>query len=98
MHLTQKTATCCYCGAQTVLTLSGRSRHELACARCGAPLRQMKRLRPHVRDHAPSPSELAGRPRKLSKRDRGKPRKRRKPKPMASRLFDVAEEIFDIFD
>lgn len=98
MHLNQKSATCCYCGAQTVLTLTGRFRHELACASCGAPLRHLKSLRPHEHSHAPPPSELAGRRRKLPERRPGKPRKRRKSKPMTARLFDVAEEIFDIFD
>ncbi len=38
-----KIATCCYCGSKTVLKLD-RGRHELACANCGAPLRDLKIL------------------------------------------------------
>ena len=34
----RKIATCCYCGRRTVLELTARGGHELACGSCGAPL------------------------------------------------------------
>lgn len=39
-----KIATCCYCGTRAALVLRGEVRHELSCARCGAPFRRMKVL------------------------------------------------------
>lgn len=46
MPQTVKIATCCYCGTRATLRLD-KARHELACAACGAPLRQMKALPSH---------------------------------------------------
>ena len=40
-----KLATCSYCSARTMLVLSARDGHELACASCGAPLHEMKWLK-----------------------------------------------------
>jgi hypothetical protein len=40
-----KLATCCYCGARTMLVPSARNGHELACGACGAPLHEMKWLK-----------------------------------------------------
>ena len=83
----ERLATCCYCGRRTAL----RHRdHALACGSCGAPLTQMKRLRPAqagaVARHAPT--KLA-RPVK----------KRRKSKSFMSRLVEeIIDEIEDIFD
>ena len=54
--MTTKIATCCYCGARTALRLD-RARHELACAACGAPLREMKALRA---EHGPAAGEASG--------------------------------------
>ncbi len=42
----RKIATCCYCGRRTVLELTARGGHELACGSCGAPLHEMKALKP----------------------------------------------------
>jgi hypothetical protein len=103
MYLASKIATCCYCGSRTVLSLTGKVRHELACARCGAPLSRMKNL-PAENVAAPArPVELVTepyRPRKSRpphKPDR-KPKRRKKPKPLTSRLLDLAEDVFDVFD
>lgn len=41
-----KLATCSYCGTRAALVLSTSGRHELACAACGAPLHEMKWLKP----------------------------------------------------
>lgn len=88
-----KIATCCYCGARTALSLIGTERHELACAQCGAPLREMKQM--------PTHSAAQERPKK-SKSKAVKPRKIGKKKPRKSpyrRLFaeivDVIEDVFD---
>lgn len=43
--MVQTIATCCYCGSRAALVLDGTQRHELACASCGAPLRQLKNLK-----------------------------------------------------
>lgn len=98
--MTTKIATCCYCGSQTVLKLTARDGHELACGRCGAPLHEMKALR--VRKdpdrkvkHGPAPS------RRRSGKDRYDDRrhKKKRRKPIWSRAldeaFDLVEDIFD---
>lgn len=95
MYYTQKSATCCYCGSKTVLTLGGTTRHELKCSACGAPLSRMKALhKPQepltVKGKKNFQAKLAG-PKKTSK-------KKKKRKSTAHRLFDMAEDIFDIFD
>lgn len=38
-------ATCCYCGARSVLCLSSGAQRELACPQCGAPVRNLKPLK-----------------------------------------------------
>lgn len=44
MSYPTKIATCCYCGTRAALVLKGKSRHELACGSCGAPLHDLKML------------------------------------------------------
>lgn len=83
----ERLATCCYCGRRTALC---HRNHALACGSCGAPLTQMKRLRPlqaeAVARHAPA---------KVAK----PVRKRRKRKSFLSRLVEeIVDEIEDIFD
>jgi hypothetical protein len=102
MYHANKIATCCYCGNRTVLNLTGKVRHELACASCGAPLRRMKNL--PAEPAAPRRPEMATepyrpRPQKTHPQHRPdwtKPGRRRKR--LASRLIDLAEDVFDIFD
>lgn len=91
---TQKLATCCYCGSRTVLQLTAREGHELACAKCGAPLHEMKAMpkaqttqRPK---HRPAPQstpryDIPARP--------SKPTKKKKKK--RSGFWDIAEDLFD---
>lgn len=94
-----KSATCCYCGSKTILTLTGKVRHELQCTSCGAPLRRMKSLR---KDHVNDPFTVQGKrktkPTYIKEKSKDRYRSRKKKKSMAHRLFDVAEDIFDIFD
>ncbi|MBF9034462.1 hypothetical protein HKCCE2091_09440 [Rhodobacterales bacterium HKCCE2091] len=87
-----KIATCCYCGKRTMLKLTARGGHELACGSCGAPIHEMKALkqeRPHKVKHAPY-GQGPDRPR----RER---RKRRKPT-WKRALGEVADLLDDIFD
>jgi hypothetical protein len=103
MKNVHKSATCCYCGAHTILTLFGKTRHELQCASCGAPLRRMKSLRKdHVSDRFTVQSTHKVKQRRAREKSKDPFRSSRKKKSIAHRLFDVAEDvvedIFDIFD
>ena len=92
MH-TQKIATCCYCGARTILRLTARDGHELACGSCGAPLHVMKPIRtdrhPKPRPHGPR-DDIHGPARR-------KPGKKRKPR-KAARFWDILEEVVDVVE
>ena len=96
-----KIATCCYCGRRQTLRMTARQGHELACGACGAPLHEMKLLKPPamrretVKRSPPRPAphgvSVPDRPKKHKKR------KRRKPmwKKALEEAFDIAEDIFD---
>ena len=103
-----KVATCCYCGTRAALVLRGKERHELSCASCGAPLHNMKMLRPEVvRDHpvvTPQPERGGPRNRPVAakidwSRAETRPAKN-KPKPMKrkSKARWIASEIWDIVE
>lgn len=104
MAYSTKIATCCYCGTRAALVL-GKSRHELSCSSCGAPLHDLKRL---PRDH-PGKPELV-RPsavRSFAKAEQEKSRQKHVPrkkykkkrkglmKHFFEEAFDVIEDIFD---
>lgn len=97
-----KIATCCYCGARTVLRLRGKDRHELACASCAAPLHDLK-VFPVAPDRATAPAATSARParnhddtRKSSPR---RPGKRRHIGRLARRIWaELWDELEDIFD
>lgn len=103
-----KIATCCYCGTRAALVLVGKTRHELACSNCGAPLHDLKMLRSDATGDRelvdPSPlrrypaRHKAGVPRHGSKRK--KPKKRGSlGQRFMSEFKDFAEDIFDdVFD
>lgn len=59
--MTQKIATCSYCGTRAALMLAGREQHALACAQCGAPLRDFKALKADP-DAVSKPPKKAKRP------------------------------------
>lgn len=101
-----KIATCCYCGRRQTLRPTARAGHELACGACGAPLHEMKWLKPpeqrretvkrspeRAAPHgfAPRGSAPLARPVKARKK------KRRKSiwKKALEEAFDVIEDIFD---
>jgi hypothetical protein len=93
-----KIATCCYCSSKTVLKLTARNGHELACGSCGAPLHEMKWLRVN-----PQPSVKRARPsadtRTAFAQERSRKPLKKKKKPLWKRalaeVFDVVEDIFD---
>lgn len=100
MHAT-KIATCCYCGRRQTLKPTARDGHELACGACGAPLHEMKWLKPPEKrresvKRSPervAPHGIAPAPRPV----KAKKKKRRKSlwKKALEEAFDVIEDIFD---
>ncbi|HBS50983.1 MAG TPA: hypothetical protein DEA05_13305 [Rhodobacteraceae bacterium] len=107
-----KIATCCYCGTRAALVLTGKTRHELACSACGAPLHDLKML-PRERvapapdrrpAHKPSVPKPSGRPMPGQEQYRGpsvkkKKTKKKKRKPLWYKVLDEAwDAIEDIFD
>ncbi|MFW2588192.1 hypothetical protein [Sagittula sp. SSi028] len=102
-----KIATCCYCGTRAALVLKGAQSHELACASCGAPLHDLKKLRTASVDataHQParkgkkgarksvqSPMDLM----EIALRKSVKRPKRKKRKGLLHEAFDLIEDIFD---
>lgn len=95
-----KIATCCYCGARAALVLD-KTRHELACSGCGAPLHDLKSL-PVRRERAGKvPRDVRGpelrkyRPKKAPKHIKPKKRKKARFWDLAEDLFDFVEDIFD---
>ena len=94
-----KIATCCYCGARTILQLRARGGHELACGRCGAPLHEMKAM-PVARAKPAKPAKSVAQPAKYSD---PKPRKSKRKSPKKAKgigywIGEALEEIVDIFD
>lgn len=89
-----KVATCCYCGSRAALVLTGQTRHELACATCGAPLHVLKRLHPAPVGKKPKPSFN---PALFKSKPKQKQKKRKKSlmKRVFSELEDVIDDIFD---
>lgn len=93
-----KIATCCYCGTRAALVLD-RSRHELTCGQCGAPLHDLKMLR--TDHHAPASAPV--RPGAAVAQKVARPQKTRKPtrkkpfclKKLVEEVFDLVEDIFD---
>lgn len=90
-----KIATCCYCSSRTVLKLSARSGHELACGSCGAPLHNMKWLK--TPEKAPAKRQQAATYAKPSKSKPSKP-KHSKPKRIKRRKFDWKDKLEDVWD
>ncbi|MGH1415824.1 MAG: hypothetical protein ACRBB0_20225 [Pelagimonas sp.] len=104
--MTQKIATCCYCGARAALIMD-KARHELVCGSCGAPLQNIKKLddRPHkVKKSKKSKQEAAfgvGGDMRSARRDepKRKGKKKKKPKSLGrsffKEAFDFIEDIID---
>lgn len=105
-----KIATCSYCGRRQALRLTARDGHELACGACGAPLHEMKWLKPPEPDRpvkrsrpapaphgAPVPVDAA---RGASERPApGEMRRRKKKGKRREPLWKKAlEEAFDLIE
>ena len=103
-----KVATCCYCGTRAALVLTGDTRHELACAACGAPLHDLKGLKASAtRDHPitknpkPKTRSKGVTPNPVWEREWGKSKKKKssKKKSFKKKMFKEAFDILgDIFD
>ncbi len=95
MGYPNKIVTCCYCGTRAALVLTGKTRHELACSSCGAPLHDLKML---PKDRS-GDGELFDGPRKPALAARQAPykpkKKRKKRKGLLSKVF---EEAFDLLE
>ncbi|MEY3005370.1 MAG: hypothetical protein RLZZ491_2546 [Pseudomonadota bacterium] len=96
-----KIATCSYCGRRAALQLTARGGHEMACGACGAPLHEMKWLKPPTPDQPrkrsiPAPAPHAGPVAHQTPRPT-RPVKRRKAfwKKAMSEVFDLIEDMFD---
>ncbi|MCR9107288.1 hypothetical protein [Marivita sp. XM-24bin2] len=103
-----KIATCCYCGTRAALVLKGKTRHELSCSACGAPLHDMKMLRSDTGEKSAPAHRHASTPKTAStapfgawdgKSGGSKKKKPKKRKTLTRRFFeeafDVIEDIFD---
>ncbi len=108
--MVQTIATCCYCGSRAALVLDGTQRHELSCASCGAPLRQLKNLKSETgrgatgpgpaRSGAGAASQSSKVQRKVEKVARKALKKQLKKRKVPARraakgFFDLLEDIFD---
>jgi hypothetical protein len=94
----QKIVTCCYCGTRAALVLKGKTRHELTCASCGAPLHDLKMLPKQRSGQREVVNRTAPRGAKPPKqRPKRKFRNRRKGllKKAFEEAFDLIEDIFD---
>ena len=93
-----KVATCCYCGTRAALVLTGETRHELACAKCGAPLHDLKQM-PSAAGGTSARAATPAHPARTLRVDHRAPKKVKRRKSMglkiAKGLWDVVEEIFD---
>ncbi len=89
-----KIATCCYCGTRAALVLKGTQRHELACASCGAPLRDLKMLKLPEPERHVSARVKPTLPLRQSRRNV----KRHKPSRLAEMFDDLEDWIEDLFD
>ncbi|AVO37356.1 hypothetical protein [Pukyongiella litopenaei] len=105
-----KIATCCYCGTRAALVLRGKTRHELSCSACGAPLHDLKMLRkdrtgdrelvvtpnPKRKVKATRPGRRVAPAAVLATASK---KKRKRRKSLLSRVmeeaFDAIEDIFD---
>ncbi|QMU58124.1 MAG: hypothetical protein GKR98_07890 [Boseongicola sp.] len=102
-----KIATCCYCGTRAALVLTGKTRHELACSNCGAPLHELKMLRVETRGDRElvPPSRIRKKSRKTKGHRAPKKQKRRQSglgdyfmSRAAEAADDILDDILDIFD
>lgn len=99
-----KIATCCHCGAKAALKLEP-GRHELSCASCGAPLRDLKMLpvaeRPSKKSKKAKAVSHRPEVRRFPEAAAAKAYKKTKPRKVKKRkswLKDLAEDVFDLVE
>ncbi len=104
--------TCCYCGARTMLELTARGGHELACGACGAPIHHMKGIKSDTKPGksgkskraAPAPAygaaamASATKPKSKSSKKKSTKSFKRKAKGVFDVFEDVFDDVFDLFD
>lgn len=91
-----KIATCCHCGARAVLDVAHLKRLRLECESCGAPI---TRLAPLKGEDKRAPRKEVERRSQYAYHERPREdRKRYKKKRKKSLLWEVFDEIEDIFD
>lgn len=101
MALNTKIATCSYCGRRQALQFTARGGHELACGACGAPLHEMKWLKPpEARSDAVKRSPQQPAPHGFGVPERSlRARRQKKRRSMWKDVFEEAVDfIEDIFD
>lgn len=94
-----KIATCCHCGTKAALKLD-KGRHELSCASCGAPLRDLKMLPTSSKKGRKAVSHQSE-ARRFSDKHRASFAKKPKPRKAKKRrgwFKDIAEEVFDLVE
>lgn len=100
-----KLATCCYCGARTMLHAPDGPKRVLNCGACGAPLRQVKAV-PVAAPSPKAPMQVGRAKPPPRKRKRSRRRSERVGSPVWSRLGrkivraveDLVDELDDILD
>ncbi|MEL7216185.1 MAG: hypothetical protein AAGJ96_09685 [Pseudomonadota bacterium] len=101
MEPVTKIATCSYCGTRSTLVFDS-NRHELVCPACRAPLHNMRSIpRPveHVAPKAKAKPVKRSKPPKAEREWYETPKKKKKKKKSGlKKMFDVAEDLFDLFD
>ena len=104
----RKIATCSYCGTRAVLILD-KSRHELSCSACGAPLHDMKFMPQHPgKKSKDKPKKSPKAKYQPGQHDRYDPsaqsggyrkKKTKKRKPLFGRIIEeLWDEVEDLFD
>tara|TARA_R110000796_G_C14515422_1_gene430328 strand:- start:203 stop:490 length:288 start_codon:yes stop_codon:yes gene_type:complete len=90
-----KIATCCFCGSKAALTL-GEGRHELSCAKCGAPLHDLKSfaVKQPAKEARPVLRQFSEIKQKRVKQKRVKKKKSWLQK-LAHEVVDAVEDVFD---
>lgn len=92
-----KIATCSYCGRRQTLQFTARHGHELACGACGAPLHEMKWLKPPEARSA-SVKRSPVRPAPHGYGLPARPVKARRKKKRRSVWKEVFEEAFELIE
>lgn len=94
-----KLITCCYCGARDVMRVAKGERRTLTCLTCGAPMRKMEVVKSgaELPPRAATPDRI-NKHRKQGWHEAAHKKKKKRRKGVFAKLFDEAEDLFDIGD